>query len=123
MQTHVSVGARILADVLTAEQTRWVRHHHERHDGTGYPDGLSGESIPSGSRLIGIADAWEAMTSGRLHRRRRSHPEALAEFRASAAGHFNPRTIAALESLLRRGALPGAAASGDKPTPAGYLTG
>ncbi len=123
MQTHVSVGARILADVLTPEQARWVRHHHERHDGSGYPDGLSGESIPAGSRLIAVADTWDAMISGRLHRRRRSHAEALAELRQSASGHFNPRAIGALESLFRRGALPGTAAIGDTPTPKGYLNG
>jgi diguanylate cyclase (GGDEF)-like protein len=122
MQTHPSVGSRILADVLTAEQVRWIRHHHERHDGSGYPDGLEGEKIPSGSRLIGLADTWDAMTSGRLHKRRQSHDDAVAELRAAKA-QFNPRSVAALESLFRRGALPGAPAIGDDTRTTGYLAG
>ena len=62
---HAALGAAIVAEVLSPEQVRWIRGHHERFDGAGYPDGLAGDDIPDGARLLALADAWDAMTSDR----------------------------------------------------------
>jgi len=63
VELHPALGAAMLATVLTPAQVAWVRHHHERWDGTGYPDRLEGDEIPSGACIIGVAEAWDAMTS------------------------------------------------------------
>mgnify|MGYP001455866450 CR=1 FL=1 len=64
---HAALGAEIVADVLSPAQVSWVRGHHERWDGRGYPDGLTGEDVPEGARILTLADAWErALAEGRL---------------------------------------------------------
>ena len=63
----------------------WVLHHHERWDGSGYPDGLPGDQIPLGARIIFVADAYDAMTSERVYRRRVLADEAVAELDAAPA--------------------------------------
>jgi HD-GYP domain-containing protein (c-di-GMP phosphodiesterase class II) len=69
MQRHSEIGERILANVETyAEIASVVRHHHERMDGQGYPDGLEGDEIPLLSRILAVADAYNAMTSDRPYR-------------------------------------------------------
>ena len=78
---------------------QWVCSHHERLDGCGYPDGLAAENIPDGALLIGIADAYHAITSDSNHRRGRSPHEALTEIRAHAGTQFEPRLVDALEGL------------------------
>jgi HD-GYP domain-containing protein (c-di-GMP phosphodiesterase class II) len=84
----VSLGLDRIAD--------WVCHHHERWDGQGYPDGLRGQEIPLASRIIAVAEAYDAMTSVRAYGGRpRTKEEALAEL-VSGAGHaFEPRIAAA----------------------------
>jgi HD-GYP domain-containing protein (c-di-GMP phosphodiesterase class II) len=77
-----------------------VLHHHERWDGTGYPDRLAGTDIPLGARIIFVADAFDAMTSDRLYRRRRSRNEALAEIVRCAGTQFDPSVVRALEAEL-----------------------
>ena len=77
-----------------------VRHHHERWDGKGYPDGLAGEQIPFGSRVIAVADTYDAMTSDRAYRRALSHEQALAEIRRCAGTQFDPVVVAAFERAL-----------------------
>jgi HD-GYP domain-containing protein (c-di-GMP phosphodiesterase class II) len=78
----------------------WVLHHHERWDGGGYPDRLAGEEIPLGARIIFVADAYDAMTSNRLYRPRRSPEAALAELLACAGTQFDPTVVAAFEAEL-----------------------
>lgn len=68
-----------------------VRHHHERYDGTGYPDGLSGEAIPLGSRVIAVADAFEAMTADHPYRRAFQPEKALEEIKLNAGTQFDPK--------------------------------
>ena len=99
MKDHAHVGAGIVADVLSAEQVSWVRGHHERHDGGGYPDGLAGDEIPEGARLLAVADAWDAMISARPYGPPLPDHEALAECRRESGGQFAPEAIAALERL------------------------
>ncbi len=92
--THAELGATIVADVLTPEQTGWVRHHHERTDGRGYPDGLAGDDIPEGARIMAIADAWDAMTADRPYRRALTIDAAIAECRFAAGSQLDERLVA-----------------------------
>jgi HD-GYP domain-containing protein (c-di-GMP phosphodiesterase class II) len=78
-----------------------IRHHHERFDGTGYPDGLSGEDIPLGARIIHVADALDSMLTTRIYRAARPADEALEELRRGSATQFCPRCVSALERLLQ----------------------
>src|SRR5204863_5628496 len=77
-----------------------IRHHHERFDGTGYPDRLRGEEIPLGARIIHVADALDSMLTTRIYRAARPAAEALAELRRAAGTQFCPRCVGALERIL-----------------------
>jgi HD-GYP domain-containing protein (c-di-GMP phosphodiesterase class II) len=77
-----------------------VRHHHERFDGGGYPDGLSGEDIPLAARVLAVADALDAMTSNRPYRSGRPLDESRAEIARQAGTQFCPRVVAALEATF-----------------------
>jgi putative nucleotidyltransferase with HDIG domain len=101
MEEHSAIGERILAKVDDyGEIARVVRHHHERMDGCGYPDGLTGEDIPLMSRIIGVADAYDAMTSDRPYRD--AMPSRVARMRlAQAVGsQFDTGVTAAFEAIL-----------------------
>ena len=67
MKEHAELGARIVREALTPEQVSWVRGHHERWDGNGYPDALRAEECPEGARIMALADAWDVMTSDRTY--------------------------------------------------------
>jgi putative nucleotidyltransferase with HDIG domain len=101
MQRHSEIGERILANVDTyAEIASVVRHHHERMDGEGYPDGLVGDEIPLLSQIIAVADAYNAMTSDRPYRD--AMPSRVARLRLAQAtdGQFNIAIVAAFEAVL-----------------------
>src|SRR5437868_3232150 len=109
VQTHPERGARMLASVPEMEDVAAaVRHHHERWDGTGYPAGLAGERIPLASRIIRVADAYDAMTNPRPFRDAFGHEAAVARLREEAGRQFDPEVVRAfceLEALARiRGA-------------------
>jgi two-component system, cell cycle response regulator len=76
-----------------------VRYHHERWDGTGYPDGRAGRDIPLEARIVAVTDAFNAMTSDRPYRIARSEAEALAELRRCAGSHFDPAVVEALHAV------------------------
>jgi HD-GYP domain-containing protein (c-di-GMP phosphodiesterase class II) len=98
IERHTVIGEQILAPVeFLAGVGRLVRHEHERWDGTGYPDGLAGEDIPLGSRIVLACDALHAMTSDRPYRDAMSRAEAFAELRRNAGAQFDPRVV---ETLL-----------------------
>jgi HD-GYP domain-containing protein (c-di-GMP phosphodiesterase class II) len=105
LREHARLGAEIAADVLSAEQVAWIRSHHERPDGRGYPDGLVGDAIPPGARLLAVADAWDAMTGPSSHRAPKTPEAALAECRAAAGTQFAAEAVAALERVLAAGDL------------------
>jgi putative nucleotidyltransferase with HDIG domain len=101
MQRHSEIGERILANVDTySEIASIVRHHHERVDGQGYPDGLAAESIPLLSRIIAVADAYNAMTSDRPYRD--AMPSRVARLRLAQAveTQFDTSIVAAFEAIL-----------------------
>ena len=100
IQTHAALGARIVESVLTAEQVAWVRSHHERPDGHGYPDGLTAPRLPEGATIIAVVDAFDAMTSQRPYGSLRTTAEAIAECESLIDAHFAPAPVAALAGLL-----------------------
>lgn len=101
MRSHSTLGASIVAAAQLTEESTWVRHHHERVDGMGYPDGLAGDEIPLQSRIIFVADAFEAITSDRPYRLGRPASEALEELERCAGTQFDPACVAALQQALQ----------------------
>jgi HD-GYP domain-containing protein (c-di-GMP phosphodiesterase class II) len=101
MQDHATIGERILSNVEGyREVATIVRHHHERYDGNGYPDRLSWDEIPLLSRIIGVADAYSAMTSGRPYRAALPTVVARKRIREAAGAQFDPKVVAAFEGVL-----------------------
>jgi putative two-component system response regulator len=104
VQTHSEVGENIL--VFVVEDNRIlevVAHHHERYDGRGYPGGLTGKQIPLGARILAVADAYDAMTSGRPYREAMSVKTTCAEIRSSIGNQFDPDIAEALLRIVQEG--------------------
>jgi HD-GYP domain-containing protein (c-di-GMP phosphodiesterase class II) len=102
MQRHPDIGARILEPVpYFANLVPLVRSSHERWDGRGYPDGLAGEEIPLGSRVIAVCDAFHAMTEDRIYREALALPAAVTEIERCAGTQFDPICVDALLASLR----------------------
>ena len=107
MRTHPVVGEDIVRRVgALREGAAAVRHHHERFDGTGYPDRLAGAAIPIEARIVAAADAYAAMTHDRVYSAARTPAEAGAELRRSAGSHLDPGVVDALLEVLGLGELP-----------------
>jgi len=101
MREHSVIGERILRAVPgLGPVARMVRHGHERFDGSGYPDGLRGDEIPLGSRIVLACDAFDAMTSERPYRDALSQADAIAELEANSGTQFDPRVVTALVGYL-----------------------
>jgi HD-GYP domain-containing protein (c-di-GMP phosphodiesterase class II) len=100
VRAHAAVGSRLLEGL--GEVALYVRHHHERPDGTGYPDGLSGARIPLGAAIVGAAEAYDAMTHARPFRRAVSPAEAAAEMAARRGTQFVPEAADALLEAVAR---------------------
>ena len=100
LERHPQIGFRMLDSLGVDLIAHLVLHHHERWDGAGYPDGLSGEQIPLGSRIIFVTDAYDAMTSDRTYRPRRSSRAALAELERCAGTQFDPGIVAAFRQEI-----------------------
>ncbi len=99
MKGHSVLGAAIVEAADMPVEAHWVRHHHERIDGTGYPDGRAGDEIPLESRIIHVADAFEAMTSDRPYRRAPGQSYAIEELRRHSGTQFDGDVV---EALIRR---------------------
>jgi diguanylate cyclase (GGDEF)-like protein/putative nucleotidyltransferase with HDIG domain len=100
MKTHAALGADIVRAAEMPERARWIRHHHERIDGRGYPDALAGDEIPLESRVIHVADAFEAMTSDRPYRDGPGEQFAIEELRRNAGTQFDRAVVEAFLRVL-----------------------
>ncbi|HEX9352155.1 MAG TPA: diguanylate cyclase [Gaiellaceae bacterium] len=102
LERHPQIGFRMLDSLGIDPVAKWILHHHERWDGTGYPDRLPGPEIPLGARIIFVVDAFDAMTSDRVYRGRLTQDHALAELERCAGTQFDPNVVAALAEELHR---------------------
>jgi putative nucleotidyltransferase with HDIG domain len=105
IEKHPVIGQEILSSVRSlAEVSRIIRHHHERYDGNGYPDRLKGEDIPLLSRILQIADSFDAMTSDRPYRKALTQDEAIAELKNCSGKQFDPHIVGLFIRILQRAA-------------------
>jgi putative nucleotidyltransferase with HDIG domain len=103
MKTHPEVGEHILEPIqLLRPILPIVRHHHERWDGAGYPDGLAGRAIPLGARIVAVCDAYRAMTEDRPYRQALSAEETRQQLQLGAGSQFDSDCVAALLRVLDR---------------------
>jgi HD-GYP domain-containing protein (c-di-GMP phosphodiesterase class II) len=98
IELHPVDGAEIVSTLGDPELTAMVRHHHERLDGTGYPDALSGDAIPLGARIIAVADTFDAITSTRPYRPARTHEAAMEILEEEAGPRLDPAGVRALQA-------------------------
>lgn len=100
IRQHPVIGDNIVSKIKVFQDIAdIVRHHHERFDGKGYPDGLQGQNISLGARIVAVADAFDAMTSARTYREAFGVPKALAETQRCQGSQFDPEIVAALVEL------------------------
>jgi HD-GYP domain-containing protein (c-di-GMP phosphodiesterase class II) len=111
METHTVLGAEVLAEVgpatgagqaFLAMVADVTRHHHERHDGTGYPDGLAGDAIPLAARFVAVADAYDALRSRRPHRPALPHDAAVRILTQDSPGQFDPAVVEVFHQVAGR---------------------
>jgi len=95
VQLHAVAGAKIVSALGDEGLAAMVRHHHERFDGRGYPDGLAGEAIPLGARIVAVADTFDAVTSARPYRPALDHSQALDLLESEAGVQLDPDAVAA----------------------------
>jgi HD-GYP domain-containing protein (c-di-GMP phosphodiesterase class II) len=101
MRTHPVIGEEIVRNVAALrEAAAAVRHHHERYDGTGYPDRLAGSTIPIEARIVAAADAYAAMTADRPYSAALTPEQAMAELQRCARTQLDPRVVHALLGVL-----------------------
>ncbi len=115
IRAHPVIGATLIADMPTmCDIYPCILHHHERFDGRGYPDGLVGEEIPLGARIIAVADAFDAMTTDRPYRRGLGADAAIGELQRGESTQFDTRCVVAFVQLVARGEIvPPPRASGE----------
>ncbi|MCZ7584237.1 MAG: HD domain-containing protein [Deltaproteobacteria bacterium] len=103
IKMHPIVGERILEPLgMLPEEQSIIRHHHERWDGRGYPDGLAGTDIPFLVRIVSLADSYDAMTSDRAYRKGMDHAVAMEEIVRTAGAQFDPNVVLAMRSICKR---------------------
>ncbi len=103
VRSHPEMAAVFLKDLrFPFDVIKMIRHHHERWDGYGYPDGLRETGIPIGSRIIGLIEAYEVMTSGKSYRRPRGYRQVLEELESQGGAQFDPRVVKAFGELMTR---------------------
>jgi putative nucleotidyltransferase with HDIG domain len=103
VKRHSDIGARMIEQIWCLRRiAQVIRHHHERYDGSGYPDGLEAEEIPLPSRIVAATDAYDVMVRGRPYRKSRSPAEAVAQLRSGAGSQFDAEVVAALTQIAGR---------------------
>jgi putative nucleotidyltransferase with HDIG domain len=102
VRSHAEIGAAMVADLADPELTETIRHHHERYDGGGYPDGLAAEGIPLGARLVAVCDTFDALTSRRPYRRAIGFPEALELLDREAGSQLDPDLVGLFRERFER---------------------
>ena len=103
IQEHSALAEMVLRPILDDEEVlKYIRHHHERYDGAGYPDGLKGNIIPLGARIVAVAEAFDSMTRSRPYRKAISPEMALAELQRCADSQFDPQVVAIFAQLFEQ---------------------
>jgi ribonuclease P protein subunit RPR2 len=104
VKRHPGNGADMIKNIpYLAHSAEIIRHHHERWNGTGYPDGLCGDEIPLGARIVSVADAFDAMTTNRPYSSRRPFIEAFEEILSLAGVLYDPAVVAAFQQVFESG--------------------
>ena len=102
-RTHPRMGCKILRPIQIFESLiPIIYHHHERHDGSGYPEGKAGDEIPQSARILAVADAYDAMTSNRSYRQAMTEEEAVQELLRNAGSQFDPRVVEVFVRIIRQ---------------------
>lgn len=103
VKTHPVLGATIVKKIdFMADSSLFIRYHHERQDGTGYPEGLIGDNIPLGAAILSVADAYDALTSDRPYRKAKSPEDAIEEIEKNSGTQFKPEVVRALKKALEK---------------------
>jgi len=106
VQAHARIGAELVKELPRREVARIIAHHHEKYDGTGYPDGLKGNEIPLGARVVAVAEAFDSIIRREVPRRIPGpHESALAQIKAEAGKAFDPQVVEALAAIVEAGSL------------------
>ncbi|SDA75050.1 HDOD domain-containing protein [Butyrivibrio sp. INlla18] len=104
IQNHTVAGGKMLVQLSSLKGVRETAlYHHERYDGSGYPDGLKGEMIPLFARIVGVADAYDAMSSNRVYRRHLNKDEIIEEIQKGAGTQFDPRIVTYMVDMINDG--------------------
>jgi HD-GYP domain-containing protein (c-di-GMP phosphodiesterase class II) len=103
VKKHPAIGDSIVSELgLSPEERSIIRHHHERWDGAGYPDGLAGEEIPLLARIVSVVDAFDAMTTQRAYRQAMSREDSIAELLRNRGKQFDPSALDAFLEVINR---------------------
>jgi HD-GYP domain-containing protein (c-di-GMP phosphodiesterase class II) len=104
IQVHSAKAEEVLRPILDDDEVlKYIRHHRERFDGTGYPDGRKGQIIPLGARIIAVTEAFDAMTRTRPYRQALSHTQALSELRRCSGTQFDSNVVTVFQELYEKG--------------------
>ncbi|MBP5330660.1 MAG: HD-GYP domain-containing protein, partial [Lachnospiraceae bacterium] len=104
IQSHTVAGGKMLKQLSSIKGIRETAlYHHERYDGKGYPEGLKGEKIPLYARIVGVADAYDAMSSNRVYRRHLSKDEIIDEIQNGSGTHFDPDILVYMVDMINDG--------------------
>ena len=104
MKNHSLYGYELLKDIdIMKKDLEIIHYHHEKYDGTGYPDGLEGEEIPEGARILNICDAFDVMTTGRTYKASMSKKQVIEDFKECSGGQFDPEVVENMLDLIKSG--------------------